>query len=60
MPNQYKISENKRVDILLGWFFYPYFSQKEMAKRYRLSKKTVKRIIKEAMQIPIKEENPYK
>ena len=44
MSNQYTIAKDKEANVLLAWFLYDW-SQKEIARHYRLSKKIVKRII---------------
>jgi predicted DNA-binding protein YlxM (UPF0122 family) len=47
MSNQYTISRDKEISVLLAWFIYDW-SQKEIARHYRLSKKIVKGIIKKS------------
>lgn len=56
MSNQYTILKgdekgdekgDKEVNVLMAWFFYDW-TQKEIARHYRISKKTVKRIIQKS------------
>jgi len=48
MANQYKISDPKRAE-LIYFYFFQRWGLKELAKKFRLNHKTIKRLIARSM-----------
>jgi len=46
MSNQYSISREKIVDVMVYWIVHPSYSYKKIAKLVDLSPKTVRHIVK--------------